>query len=83
MDDIQRPASVPGRHRITFDDPLHAQNEVRIRAIQQSEPFMAVGDQTVQLVLIGVTLARDEMVDQLPTPAAPVPRSASFPATER
>jgi hypothetical protein len=36
---------------------------------------MAVGDQTAQLVLIGVTLARDEMVDQLcprPPPRAPV-----------
>jgi hypothetical protein len=63
MDDIQRPASVPGFHCMGLPIPLHAQDEVRIGAIQQIEPFMAVGNQTVQIVLIGVALARDEMVD--------------------
>src|SRR6476646_2275754 len=74
MDDTQCPASLPGRHRIALDDPLHAQDEARIVVVQQSEPFMTVGDQTAELVLVGVTLACDEMVDQLcPRPPPPCP----------
>jgi hypothetical protein len=72
MDYVQHPAWLPGRRRKPFHGSLHAENEVGMGTVQQSEPFMAVGDQTAQLVLIGVTLARDEMVDQLcPHPPQP------------
>ena len=74
MDDIQRPPSLPGRHRIALDDLLHAQDQVRIGAVQQSEPFMTVGVPAAELVLIGITLGRDQMVDQLrPRPPPPCP----------
>jgi hypothetical protein len=74
MDDIQHPASLPGRHRIARDDTRHDRDELRVTTIQQIDPLMTVRDQPAQLVLISVTLARDEMVDQLrPRPPSPCP----------
>ena len=79
MDDIQCPASLPRRHRVAFDDPLHADDEIRVATIQQIDPLMTVRDQPAQLLLLGITFARDEMVDQLcPRPPSPWPALGRF-----
>jgi hypothetical protein len=65
MDDIQCPASLPRRHRVAFDDPLHADDEIRVATIQQIDPLMTVRDQPAQLLVLGITFARDEMVDRI------------------
>jgi hypothetical protein len=84
MDDIQCPASLPRRHRVAFDDPLHADDEIRVATIQQIDPLMTVRDQPAQLLVLGITFARDEMVGStVPTPAVAVTRSGPLPATER
>jgi hypothetical protein len=72
MDDSQRPASLPGRDRIAFGDPLHADDEIRVTPIQQIDPVVTVGDQSAQLVLIGVTFLCNQVIDQLcPRPPSP------------
>ena len=50
MDDIQCPAPLPRRHRVAFDDPLHADDEIRVATIQQIDPLMTVRDQPAQLL---------------------------------
>ena len=67
MDDSKRAASLPGRYRIAFGNPLHADDEIRVTAIQQIDPFMAVGDQHAQLVLIGITFVRDQVINRVST----------------
>jgi hypothetical protein len=48
MDDIQRAASLLGRHCIALDDPLHADDEIRVATIQQIDPFVTLGDQSAR-----------------------------------